>query len=170
MDASSAVPSTETMSHFWKDLGRGLLYAVPVVAVAGLGAREVIRLRALNHESEARRLTAERALARAEERLAAVHRVDDQTLAARLRAAADAAETQGAAEERLTRVVEFLKQEVATAETTIEALRRGGAPPEAGPAAAPTDAAGTAALLREISRLNGEIEALRSAPSTGGNR
>ena len=114
------------MSHFWKDLGRGLLYAVPVMLVAGLGAREVVRLRTANQELEARRLQAERALARAEERLSAGHRRDDQSLAARLRAAADAAENQGAAEERLSRVVEFLKQEVSTAESTIEALRRGG--------------------------------------------
>lgn len=158
------------MSHIWKDLGRGLLYAVPVLAVAGLGAREVIRLRASNHESEARRLAAERALVRAEERLAAGHRQDDQTLAVRLRAAADAAETQGAAEERLTRVVEFLKQEMATAETTIEALRRADGPPAAGPSAPISDGAGTAELLREISRLNAEIEALRSARATGANR
>ena len=150
------------MNHFWKDLGRGLLYAGPVLAVAGLGAREVIRLRASLHESEARRLAAERALARAEERLATVHRRDDQSLAARLRAAADAAEAQGAAEERLTRVVDFLKQEVTTAESTIEALRRGeGAPgPEGGGAA-------TAELVREISRLNAEIESLRASKAPG---
>jgi hypothetical protein len=152
------------MRHFWKDLGRGLLYAVPVLAVAGLGAREVMRLRAANHESEARRLASERALARAEERLAAVYRLDDQALAARLRAAADAAETQGAAEERLTRVVEFLKNEVTTAETTIESLRRApsaGGSGEVGPNAADE---GTAALVREISRLNAEIESLRAGP------
>lgn len=155
------------MNHFWKDLGRGLLYAVPVLAVAGLGAREVIRLRASLHESEAQRLAAERALVRAEERLATVHRQDDLTLAARLRGAADAAEAQGAAEERLTRVVEFLKQEVTTAESTIEALRRGeGVPtPEAGATVPP--GASTADLIREISRLNAEIETLRAskAPS-----
>jgi len=150
----------ESMSHFWKDMGRGLLYAVPVLGVAGLGVREVLRLREALDESEARRLAAERALARADERLAAVHRVDDQALAGRLRAAADAAEAQGAADERLTRVVDFLKQEVATAESTIEALKQGGA----GEAGSFQGASGktTAELIREISRLNAEIEALRS--------
>ena len=155
------------MTHFWKDFGRGLLYAVPVLAVAGLGAREVIRLRAVNHELEARRLAAERALARVEEQLAARNRLDDQSLATRLRAAAEAAETQGAAEERLTRVVEFLKQEVATAETTIEALRRGETVSAAGgPGTASGADSTTASLLREIARLNAEIEALRSSRST----
>jgi hypothetical protein len=155
------------MTHFWKDFGRGLLYAVPVLAVAGLGAREVIRLRAANHELEAQRLAAERALARVEEQLAARNRMDDQSLATRLRAAAEAAETQGAAEERLTRVVEFLKQEVSTAETTIEALRRGEkAPGTSAPATASGADATTASLLREIARLNAEIEALRSRRST----
>jgi hypothetical protein len=132
--------------------------------LAGLGGRELVRLRTANQELDARRLNAERALARAEERLSAGHRRDDQSLAARLRAAADAAETQGAAEERLTRVVEFLKQEVSTAETTIEALRRGGGSPAADESAPRSEAQSTAELLREISRLNGEIEALRSAP------
>jgi hypothetical protein len=155
------------MTHFWKDFGRGLLYAVPVLAVAGLGAREVIRLRAANHELEARRLAAERALARVEEQLAARNRLDDQSLATRLRAAAEAAETQGAAEERLTRVVEFLKQEVATAETTIEALRRGETgSASGGPGTASGADSTTASLLREIGRLNAEIEALRSNRST----
>ena len=141
-------------------MGRGLLYAVPVLGVAGLGVREVLRLRGELDASEAGRLAAERALARAEERLAAVHRVDDQALAARLRAAADAAEAQGAADERLTRVVDFLKQEVATAESTIEALKQG-AGGEAGRSAGPSEKS-TAELVREISRLNAEIEALRS--------
>lgn len=148
------------MSHFWKDMGRGLLYAVPVLGVAGIGVREVLRLREALDESEARRLAAERALARADERLAAAHRMDDQALAARLRAAADAAEAQGAADERLTRVVDFLKQEVATAESTIQALKQGGAAgvdPSQGPAEKTT-----AELVGEISRLNGEIEAMRS--------
>lgn len=154
------------MNHFWKDLGRGLLYAVPVLAVAGLGAREVIRLRGALHEADARRLAAERALARAEERLAIVHRQDDQSLAARLRAAADAAEAQGATEERLTRVVDFLKQEVATAESTIEALRRGeGEPGREGGGAPP--GATTAELVREISRLNAEIESLKASKKPG---
>lgn len=153
------------MSHLWKDLGRGLLYAVPVLGVAGLGASEVMRLRAANHESEARRLAAERALARAEDRLAAVHRLDDQALATRLRAAADAAEEQGAAEERLNRVVEFLKNEVNTAESTILELRGApGSPPAQAPGAA---GGGTAALVREISRLNAEIESLRSGGGQG---
>jgi hypothetical protein len=154
------------MNHFWKDLGRGLLYALPVLAVAGLGAREVLRLRGSLHESEARRLAAERALARVEEQLAAVHRQDDQSLAARLRAAADAAEAQGAAEERLTRVVDFLKQEVATAESTIEALRRGGGAPSPEGGTAPPGAT-AAELVREISRLNAEIESLRASNGTG---
>jgi hypothetical protein len=155
------------MNHFWKDLGRGLLYAVPVLAVAGLGAREVVRLRGALHESEARRLAAERALARAEEQLATVHRQDDLALAARLRGAADAAEAQGATEERLTRVVEFLKQEVTTAESTIEALRRGegAVGPEAGGTAPP--GATTTDLIREISRLNAEIETLRGSKAPG---
>lgn len=158
-------PSIEPMSYFLKDLGRGLLYAVPVLVVAGLGAAEVIRLRTAHQESEARRLAAERALARAEAQLASRHRLDDRDLAGRLRAAADAAEAQGAADERLTRVVDFLKQEVATAESTIESLRRGGgAPPAPGAAVAAEDATTTttAELLREVSRLNAEIDALRA--------
>lgn len=155
------------MNHFWKDLGRGLLYAIPVLAVAALGAREVIRLRASFHESEAQRLAAERALARAEEQLATALRQDDLAWEVRRRAVADAAEAQGATEERLNRVVEFLKQEVTSAESTIEALRRGeGVPqPEVGRGSPP--ASTTADLIREISRLNAEIEILRGSKAPG---
>jgi len=152
------------MNHFWHDLGRGLLYAVPVVAVAGLGVHEVIRLHGALHEAEARQLTAERALARLEERVADGSR-NDHVLTARWRAAAEAAGTQGDqgdTDDRLTHVVEFLKQEVAAAETTIEALRRG----QNGQATSPPGPqATTAELVREISRLNAEIESLRHAGS-----
>lgn len=169
MHCHSAALTIDLMSHFLKDLGRGLLYAVPVLVVAGLGAAEVIRLRAVNQESEARRLAAERALARAEAQLAARHRLDDRDLAGRLRAAADAAEAQGEADDRLTRVVDFLKQEVATAESTIEALRRGSAgSPAPGVAVPAGGSATTTDLIREISRLNAEIEALRAGRNEPG--
>lgn len=150
------------MNHFWKDLGRGLLYAIPVLGVAALGATEIIRLRGSLHEAEAKRLSAERALARTEARLADRYRDDDHALASRLRAAADAAETQGAAEDRLSRVIDFLKDEVTAAESTIEALRRHNGNQETGTAGA-TPNASTAELVKEISRLNAEIEALRAA-------
>lgn len=156
------------MNHFFRDFGRGLLYAIPVLVVAGLGVAEVVRLRSSVHEAEARRLAAERALARVEAQLAARFEEDDRALAARLMAAADAAEAQGAAEDRLSRVIDFLKQEVATAESTIKALRQGqtGVTPNATGAAGD----GHAELVKEISRLNAEIEALRAGGAGGAHR
>jgi hypothetical protein len=150
------------MQAIWKDLGRGMLYALPVMAVAGLGAHEVIRLQVALDQSEARWRTAERARIHAEAQWAVVLRQNEEAVEARRRAEAEAAAAHRATEERLTRVVEFLKAEVTTAESTIEALRQGagGAGAEAGGARSP-GASGTA-LLREISRLNAEIEALRA--------
>lgn len=148
------------MNHFLKDFGRGLLYAIPVLGVAGLAVAEIVRLRGAVHEADARRLAAERALSRVEAQLAARYQDDDRAWAARLKAAADAAEAQGMAEDRLSRVIDFLKQEVATAESTIEALRQGGT--GTSPKATGTVDEGHAELVREISRLNAEIEALRA--------
>ncbi|MFN0130014.1 MAG: hypothetical protein ACKV19_25395 [Verrucomicrobiales bacterium] len=156
------------MKHFLKDFGRGLLYAIPVLVVAGLAVAEIVRLRGSVHEAEARRLAAERALARVEAQLAARFQEDDRALTARLKAAADAAETQGVAEDRLSRVIDFLKQEVATAESTIKALRQGAT--GSSPNATGTDNDGHEELVREISRLNAEIEALRAGSASAAER
>jgi chromosome segregation ATPase len=144
------------MTQFAKDFGRGLLLAVPLLAFAALGAREVLRLREETRRLEAARADAEQRATVAEQRLASQLRRVDEAFAARLRNAADAAESQGAAEERLTQVIEFLKSEVSTAESTIRGLQ--GRP---GTGAA-TGADRTSQLLSEISRLNGEIEDLRA--------
>ena len=84
-----------------------------------------------------------------------VQRLGDDALAGRLRRAADAAESQGAADERLTRVIDFLKHEVTTVESTIRDLQSQPAPRPTPPADRMSQ------LLREISRLNSDLETLR---------
>jgi hypothetical protein len=144
------------MIQFAKDFGRGVAFAIPVLAVVALGAREVLSLRDDTRQLEARRLEAERRAETAEHKLYSQLHSSDEALAARLRSAADAAESQGAAEERLTRVIDFLKKEVSAAETTIRGLQ--GQP---GTSVIPSvDRVGQ--LLNEISRLNAELETLRA--------
>ena len=144
------------MTQFAKDFGRGVVFALPVLAVVALGAREVLRLRDETRQLDARRLEADRRAETAEQKLASHLHRNDESLAGRLRGAADALESQGAAEERLTRVIDFLKTEVSTAETTIRGLQ--------GERGAPTAPAvdRLSQLLKEISRLNTELEALRA--------
>jgi chromosome segregation ATPase len=144
------------MIQFAKDFGRGVLFALPVMAVMALGAREMLRLREDSRRVDARRLEAERRAETAEQMLASQLRRSDEALADRLRGAADAAESQGAAEERLTQVIDFLKSEVSSAETTIRGLQQ-----EPGTRPAPA-ADRVSQLLKEISRLNSEIEALHA--------
>lgn len=144
------------MTQFAKDFGRGLAFAMPVLAVVALGAREVLRLRDDTRQLEVRRLEAEHKAETAERALASPLRHSDEALAARLPAAADAAESQGAAEERLTRVIDFLKKEVSTADRTIRSL-------QGQPGAMTTPAVDRVSqLLKEISRLNTELETLRA--------
>jgi hypothetical protein len=144
------------MTQFAKDFGRGIVFALPVLALLALGAREILRLRQQVREIEAHRIAADRRAEAAGEVLASQLRRADEELAARLRDAADAAESQGAAEERLTRVIEFLKSEVSTAESTIRGLqdRPGGK--------APAGADRVRQLLAEIGRLNTELEEVRA--------
>ena len=144
------------MRNFTREFGLGLLLALPVLAAAGLGIREVLTLRHENRQLEAQRLEAVGAAERTEDQLEAVHRLADQTRSARMRAVADASESQGLADEKLTRVIDFLKNEVSTAETTIRGLKGQRSHTTA---AEPSER--VAALLREVSRLNAEIETLR---------
>jgi hypothetical protein len=140
------------MKDFTRDFARGMLLAVPVVAVAAIGVREFLALKETSRDLETQRLEAVGARDAAEKKLAEMQRVAQRALDARLREAAQAAESQGAAEERLRHLIDFLKQEVASSEAASKDVpaRNGNVP-----------AHRLAQLLDEISRLNSEIEALR---------
>ncbi len=143
------------MRKFAREFAYGLMLAVPVLAGAALAAREVLQLRQKVEELETARLEALRQRDAAVEKLAAFQRNSDRALADRLRAAADAADSEGEAQQRLAHVIDFLKKEISTAEATIDGLKKSPTAPAAG---APPR---TAELLREITRLNQEIEGLR---------
>ena len=143
------------MKHTASDFVRGLALALPVVALAGLGVREILVLRHKARELEAARLEALTASESAEKRLAEIETHSAAAIEARLREASQASESHGAAEERLTHLVNFLKNEVASSEAALSDLKiragqKGTAPPQR-----------LAQLLKEISRLNMEIEKLR---------
>lgn len=145
------------------DFARGLLYGLPILAAAALGAREILLLRAENARLEAAMQTEVRARLAAEEKIAGAQRQLDSALAARFQATQDITSAQGATEERLNQVIDFLKKEVQSAEAAIQALRGQASGPSPTPdaASAPARQAETTGLLSEISRLNAEIEALR---------
>jgi hypothetical protein len=86
------------MKSFARDFARGLLLAFPVIAIAGLGVREYLSLKADSRDLELRRLEAVAAREVAEKRLADMQHVAQRGLEARLREASQAAESQGAAE------------------------------------------------------------------------
>lgn len=158
------------------DFARGLLYGLPILAAAGLGAREILLLRAENDRLEAAMKTEVRARLAAEEKVVAAQRQLDHALAERWRAADATASAQGATEERLTQIIDFLKKEVQSAEASIQALRGQPGGQAQDPPTAPSDAtpapprsAEMTQLLSEISRLNAEIEALRQARPGSGN-
>lgn len=150
------------------DFARGLLYGLPILAAAALGAREILLLRAENDRLEAAMKTEIRARLAAEEKISAAHRQMDHALAARFQATQDITSAQGATEERLNQVIDFLKKEVQSAEAAIQALRGQATSPSPAPDAvsAPPRQAETTELLSEISRLNAEIEALRQRQPT----
>jgi len=148
------------MKHTAGDFVRGLALALPVVALAGLGVREIVILRHRARALEAGRLEAIVARESAEKRLAEMQAYASTAIEERMREAAQAAESHGAAEERLTHLVDFLKKEVASSEAAINELKnRNGHPPNSPPQR-------SAQLLKEISRLNTEIEKLREERDT----
>ena len=130
--------------------------AVPVLAAAALGVREVLRLRQENSVLEARLLQAARQAEADRGRIAAIQSATDRLVQDKLRVSAMAADAQGAAEERLQKIIAFLKSEASASEQALNDVRNGRLP-----AKAPASADRVPELLREIGRLNAEIERLR---------
>ncbi len=138
------------------DFFRGLIMAVPVLAAAALGVREVLHLREENRVLEARLLQAERQLEAERGRIAAIQAATDRLVQEKLRVSAMAADAQGAAEDRLQKIIAFLKSEASASEQALNDARNGRLPIKAPPT---TDR--VPELLKEIGRLNAEIERLK---------